>query len=100
MNEPAEWKFLSNYGLALVYIAADPGIRLRDIADRIGITERAAHRIVSGLVSSGYVYRQRVGRRNSYEVRTDLPVLRLERDVQLADLLGVLGVEGRETEVV
>ena len=88
-SEP-EWKFVTNYGLALMCIARDPGVRLRDISDRVGITERAAHRIVSGLVASGYVTRERVGRRNSYEVRADLPIRTLQRDVQLGQLLGVI----------
>jgi predicted transcriptional regulator len=87
---PAEWKFLTNHGLALLCIAADPGVRLRDIADRLSITERAAHRIVSALVDSGYVTRERVGRRNTYEVRGDLAIRTLERDVQLGDLLSVV----------
>lgn len=92
-RQPTDWKFLTNHGLALLCIAADPGVRLRDIADRIGITERAAHRIVTGLVESGYVDRTRTGRRNSYEVRAELPLkLPLERDVQLGDLLGVVGM--------
>jgi DNA-binding MarR family transcriptional regulator len=91
-RQPTDWKFLTNHGLALLCIAADPGVRLRDIAARIGITERAAHRIVSGLVESGYVDRTRAGRRNLYEVRAELPLkLPLERDVQLGDLLGVIG---------
>jgi DNA-binding transcriptional regulator LsrR (DeoR family) len=86
-----DWKFLTNHGLALICIAGDPGVRLRDIADQIGITERSAHRIVSELVDSGYVERERIGRRNTYEVRTDLPVsLALERDLQLGDLLGAV----------
>lgn len=89
-GEP-EWKFLTNHGLALLCIAGDPGVRLRDIADQLDITERAAHRIVSGLVDSGYVKRARVGRRNSYEVRSDLPIRTLERDVQLGDLLQIVG---------
>ena len=89
-GEP-DWKFLTNYGLALLCIAGDPGVRLRDIADQLDITERAAHRIVSGLVDSGYVARERVGRRNSYEVRADLPIRALERDVQLGDLLQIVG---------
>jgi DNA-binding MarR family transcriptional regulator len=91
MSEQHEWKFLTNYGLALLCIAGDPGVRLRDIADRLGITERATHRIVSGLVDSGYVMRERNGRRNSYEVRSDLAVPTLERDVQLGDLLALVG---------
>jgi DNA-binding MarR family transcriptional regulator len=85
-----EWKFLTNHGLALLCIADDPGVRLRDIAGRLGITERAAQRIVGGLVDSGYVTRERVGRRNIYGVRTDMPVPTLERDVQLSDLLSVV----------
>jgi DNA-binding IclR family transcriptional regulator len=89
--ERTGWKFLTNHGLALIAIAADPGIRLRDIAVRVGITERSAHRIVTDLVVSGYVSRERTGRRNSYEVRTDLPVgLALERDLQLGELLGAV----------
>lgn len=88
---PTEWKFLTNYGLVLLCIAADPGVRLRDIADQVGITERAAHRIVSALVESGHIERERTGRRNSYEVRTEVPVgVALERDVQLGELLAVV----------
>lgn len=86
----ADWKFLTNHGLALLCIADDPGVRLRDVADRIGITERAAHRIISELVESGYVARERVGRRNSYEIRSDLAIRALARDVQLGDLLAVV----------
>ena len=90
MAGPSNWKFLTNHGLALLCIAEDPGVRLRDIADRLGITERAAHRIVAALIESGYVTRERVGRRNSYEVRTDMAVRALERDVQLSALLAVV----------
>jgi predicted transcriptional regulator len=86
-----EWKFLTNHGLVLLCIADDPGVRLRDIADRLGITERASHRIVGELVDSGYVVRERIGRRNSYQVRGDLPVRTLKRDVQLRDLLALAG---------
>jgi predicted transcriptional regulator len=82
-----EWKFLTNHGLTLLCIADDPGVRLRDIAERVGITERAAQRIVSGLIESGYVESQRVGRRNSYEVKTDLPIPNLQRSVELRELL-------------
>ena len=90
-EQPTDWKFLTNYGLTLLCIADDPGVRLRDIADRVGITERAAHRIVSGLVESGYVSKARDGRRNVYQIRPDLP-LRLpgERDLQVGDLLGAV----------
>ena len=88
----SDWKFLSNHAQVLLCVAADPGIRLRDIAVSVGITERASHRIVADLVASGYVSRERVGRRNQYKVLEHLPV----RDPVLqgrrvADLLRVLG---------
>lgn len=69
-----DWTFLSNHALVLLSIARDPGIRLRDIGEQVGITERAAHRIVSELSSAGYVIRERRGRRNHYTVAADLPL--------------------------
>ena len=75
----------------LLCIADDPRVRMRDIASAVDITERAAQRIVADLVDTGYVSRTRDGRRNSYTVRTDLPVLLpADRDVDLNSLLGVL----------
>jgi predicted ArsR family transcriptional regulator len=68
------WDFLTNHAHVLVCVARDPGIRLRDIATAVGITERAAHRILSELVDEGYVLREREGRRNHYQVRTKLPL--------------------------
>jgi DNA-binding MarR family transcriptional regulator len=68
------WTFLTNHAQVLVSIAADPWIRLRDIAARVGITERAVHRIVVELGDAGYVTRRRSGRRNEYTIRTDLPM--------------------------
>lgn len=68
------WKFLTNHAQVLVCIANDPGIRLRDISEQIGITERAAHRIVVELESSGYITRERTGRRNHYTIDADVPV--------------------------
>ena len=59
---------MTNHAAVLLCIASDPEIRMRDIADRVGITERAAQRIVADLVAEGYVIRRRVGRRNVYEV--------------------------------
>jgi DNA-binding Lrp family transcriptional regulator len=85
------WKFLSNHAQVLLCIAADPGIRLRDIAASVGITERAAHRIVDDLVKDGYVSRERIGRRNQYQVQDHLPLPDpLLPDRKLADLLGLL----------
>ncbi len=62
------WTFLSNHGHVLLTIAADPDARMRDIADRVGITERSAQLIVADLVQAGYLTRSRIGRRNAYVV--------------------------------
>lgn len=91
MIEPATWSFLTNHARVLICIAQDPGVRLREIGDTVGITERAAHRIVAELVEAGYVSRRRVGRRNRYTVRTDLPVPDpLARQGRVGDLLAIL----------
>ena len=85
------WKFLSNHAQVLLCIAGDPGIRLRDIAVSVGITERASHRIVDDLVTSGYVSRERVGRRNRYTVLDHLPVHDpILQGRKLADLLTLI----------
>jgi len=68
------WDFLTNHAHVLTCVAHDPGIRLRDIAAAVGITERAAHRILSELVEEGYVLRERHGRRNRYQVKPELPL--------------------------
>ncbi|MBV9364950.1 MAG: winged helix-turn-helix transcriptional regulator [Solirubrobacterales bacterium] len=83
--------FLTNHGLALLCIAADPEIRIRDIAAHVQITERAAQRIVADLVRAGYLDRQRVGRRNRYTIQVSLPIsLPAQRDIDLNSLLNVL----------
>jgi DNA-binding MarR family transcriptional regulator len=87
----APFSFITNHGLALLTIAEDPQIRMRDIASSVEITERAAQRIVSDLIEAGYIDRTRRGRRNEYTVRTDLSVaLPKKRDVDLGALLDVL----------
>lgn len=68
------WTFLTNHGHVLVCIAGDPGIRGRDIADQVGITERAAQAIIADLVGEGYVKRTRIGRRNHYDINPDRPL--------------------------
>ncbi len=83
--------FLTNQGLALLCIAHDPDVRMRDIASDVQITERAAQRIVAELIEAGYLDRQRVGRRNRYTIRANLPIsLPAQRDVDLKALLNVL----------
>lgn len=89
--EPSTWSFLTNHARVLICIAQDPGVRLRDIGEAVGITERAAHRIVGELVEAGYVTRRRVGRRNRYAVRAEIPVPDLlARGGRVGDLLAIL----------
>ena len=68
------WTFFTNHAHVLFCIASDPEARLRDIAAKIGITERAAQRIVQELVDAGCVEVERIGRRNSYRICGDLPL--------------------------
>ena len=68
------WSFLTNHARALLCIASDPGVRLRDIAASLGITERSAHGIVSDLTTAGYVVKQKEGRRNRYQIQAHLPL--------------------------
>jgi predicted transcriptional regulator len=98
-SKATQWDFLTNHAHVLTCVAHDPGIRLRDIADAVGITERAAHRILSELVEDGYVIREREGRRNHYQVVADLPLRHpLVRGREVGDLLKVLiGAAGPET---
>jgi DNA-binding MarR family transcriptional regulator len=67
-GEGKPWTFLTSHMQVLLCIARDPDVRLRDVAQTVGITERAAQRILSDLVEAGYVERVRVGRRNRYTV--------------------------------
>ena len=86
------WTFLTNHAHVLVCIAEDPDIRGRDIATRVGITERAAQAIVADLVAEGYVTRTKHGRRNRYGVNADAPLRHpLEHDHTIGDLLVTLG---------
>jgi hypothetical protein len=68
-----EWTFLSNHAHVLICIAQEPEIRLREIAARVGITERAVQRIVADLEEGGYLSHRRMGRRNLYELHADRP---------------------------
>jgi DNA-binding Lrp family transcriptional regulator len=86
-----EWTFLTNYAHVLLAVTREPDRRMRDIADEVGITERAAHRIVNELVAGGYLSKHRVGRRNSYKVHPDAPLRHpLHRDHMVGELLELL----------
>jgi DNA-binding Lrp family transcriptional regulator len=85
------WVFLTNHAHVLLCIARDPDTRTRDIADRVGITERATQRIVSDLVGEGYLTRTRIGRRNRYAINRHghlrHPVF---KDLEIGPLLDIL----------
>ena len=70
----ANWGFLTKHGRALVCIAHDPGVRLRDIATELDVTERSAYGIVNDLAEAGYVVKDKDGRRNRYQVQAHLPL--------------------------
>jgi len=68
LNEKRQWTFVTSHTQVLLCIARDPNARMRDVAASVGITERAAQRILADLVEAGYVRRTRVGRRNRYTI--------------------------------
>ena len=70
----ADWSFLTNHARVLLCIARDPGVRLRDIAARVGVTERTAYGIVTDLTEAGYVVKHKDGRRNRYQIQAHLPL--------------------------
>ena len=87
----AHWAFLTNHAHVLLCVARDPDTRLRHIADCVGITERATHRIITDLIEGGYLTRHRLGRRSFYEVHPELPLrVPLEGDVQVGELFASL----------
>jgi len=87
----AEWSFLTNHARALVCIARDPGVRLRDIADVLGVTERRAFGIVNELTEAGYVVKVKDGRRNRYRIQHHLPLrVHVGREPTIGEVLGVL----------
>jgi DNA-binding IclR family transcriptional regulator len=87
----SEWSFLTNHARALVCIAHDPGVRLRDIAATLGITERRAFGIVTDLTQAGYVVKERDGRRNRYRIQSHLPLrAAVGRELTIGEVLGLL----------
>lgn len=94
------WTFLTNHAHVLFCLAEDPEVRLRDVADRVGITERAVQRIVTDLEEEGFVSRSRVGRRNLYEVHPEKPLrhpIEAHRDVKALLSLILRGRTSRAT---
>lgn len=87
MKDP-DWTFLSNYAHVLVCLAGNPGARLRDVADTVGITERSAQRLISHLDEAGILTRVKKGRRNMYYIDTSAHLRHpIEEDCTVGELL-------------
>ena len=85
------WHFLTSHTQVLLAIHRQPDARLRDVADTVGITERAAQRIVNDLVETGYLERERVGRRNRYALNPDRRMRHPEQhEHEIGELLDLL----------
>jgi DNA-binding Lrp family transcriptional regulator len=94
MDRPPPWTFLTNHAHVLLCLVAQPDIRMRDIAQKIGLTERWVQQIIRELAASGYISRRRNGRRNEYLVHPQLPLrhpLEAHRSVQ--DMLELIQVQ-------
>ncbi len=92
----AGWTFLTNHAHVLLAIAADPSARVRDVAARVGITERATQRIIADLVEGGYLTRTRTGRRNVCEVRVERPLRHpLEQHRTVGELVRLVGADAQ-----
>ena len=87
-SEPT-WGFLTNHAYVLRCLAREPELTMRDVAERVGITERAVQRIVAELEEGGYLLREREGRKNRYVVKAGPPRRSLDAQLDLADLLGL-----------
>lgn len=91
-----DWTFLTNHAHVLLFIAKEPEARLRDIAEAVGITERAVQRIVSELEEAGYLTKERDGRRNRYEIDDTLPLRHpVERHRSVAEIIALVRDEPR-----
>jgi predicted ArsR family transcriptional regulator len=97
-----KWSFLTSHARVLLCIARDPGVRLRDIAATVGVTERSAHDIVTDLVAAGYVDKDKDGRRNRYRIHDHLPLpdsITTGRTVgELLDLLADVNTQHHDSE--
>jgi DNA-binding transcriptional ArsR family regulator len=93
----AGWSFLTSHARVLLRIAHDPGVRLRDIAARTGVTERTAYGIVTDLTEAGYVVKHKDGRRNRYQIQAHLPLPEPDsRERTTGEILALLTGAGDE----
>jgi DNA-binding MarR family transcriptional regulator len=93
--ESNSWHFLTNHAQVLLCVENDPDARMRDIAETVGVTERAAQRITNDLVEAGYLTRERLGRRNRYRINRRARMRHpAQREHAIGELLGLLRAEG------
>jgi hypothetical protein len=93
-----DWSFLTNHARGLLCIAHDPGVRLRDIASALGVTERSAYGIVTDLAAAGYVVKKKNGRRNWYQIQAHLPLPEsISRERTIGEVLDLL-VDGQRAQ--
>ena len=93
----SRWTFLTNHAHVLLCISRSPEVRLRDVAEAVGITERAAQRIVADLANEGYISRVRVGRRNQYEVHMERHLRHpVEQSTAISSLLQLVAPQTEE----
>jgi DNA-binding MarR family transcriptional regulator len=91
MPTEARWTFLTNHAHVLVCLARAPGARMREVAESVGITERAVQKIVADLEAGGFLVRRRQGRRNRYRIVTGVPLRHaVEANASIADLLAAV----------
>ena len=92
----ADWSFLTNHARVPLCISHDPGVRLREIVARVGVTERTAYGIVTDLTEAGYVAKQKDGRRNRYQIQAHLPLPETDsRERTIGEILALLaGADG------
>lgn len=91
-SDAPRWTFLTNHGHVLLCLAQAPELRLRDVAERVGVTERAVQRIVADLEEGGYLTRRRTGRQNAYDIDPDRPMRHpVEADHTVRTLMALVG---------
>jgi DNA-binding IclR family transcriptional regulator len=93
------WRFVTNHTQVLLCIAHNPEVRLRDVALHVGITERAAQRILADLVDAGFVERDRVGRRNHYSINRNIQMRHpAQHEHEVGELLDLLALPDLQTQ--
>ena len=91
IHDGKPWTFVTSHTQVLLCLARDPNVRMRDVAETVGITERAAQRILGDLVEASYVERERIGRRNHYTVNAALAMRHSsQRNLEIGQLLDLL----------